>query len=111
LAPGDYSISIMDWGGGGSAVQNLVIENGDKVAAGTTGLQLRATKGLTITGTVVDEGNVAQKNTRLSANPKAGGRGRSARTNDDGTFEITGLAAGALYTVTANAPGRPAVRV
>jgi hypothetical protein len=103
LETGDCQISMMEWGGPGG---QLIIQNGDKVPAGSRDVQLVASKGLTITGTVVDESNSAVKGAGISANPKTGGRSRSGRVNQDGTFEITGLAAGTSYKLMANAQGR-----
>jgi protocatechuate 3,4-dioxygenase beta subunit len=103
LDAGDCQISLVDYGGPGGS---LVIENGDKIPAGSSGVQLRASKGLTITGTVVDEGNTPLKNVNVNAMPTAGGRSRSGRSKDDGSYEITGLSAGVNYKLIANSPGR-----
>jgi carboxypeptidase family protein len=111
LAAGDYTVTIQDWGGGGSGAQQLVIENGDRITAGSTGIVLRAGKGVTITGTVVDEGGTPLKAGSVSAFPKTGGRQRGAQLSSDGTFEITGLSPGLLYNLTASAAGRAVSRV
>jgi hypothetical protein len=101
LSAGDYSVVMPEWGGGAA----LVIENGDKIAAGSTGIQLRASKGVTISGTVEAEGATA-KNGRVSATPKTGGRSRTVGINADGSFEVSGLAAGAVYNLVASVPER-----
>jgi protocatechuate 3,4-dioxygenase beta subunit len=106
LAAGDCQITLQEWGGG--AAQQYVIEGGDKVAAGSQGVRLSASKGLTITGSVVDESGQPAKNARVTAQPKSGGRSRSARINDDGSFEITGVVPGSTYTLTAFAAGKAA---
>jgi hypothetical protein len=103
LETGDCQLSLMEWGGPGAG---LIIQNGDKVPAGSKDVQLVASKGLTITGSVVDEANAPVKNAGVNATAASGGRNRGARVKDDGTYEITGLAAGVTYKVVANAQGR-----
>lgn len=105
LSPGDFQLSLANWTGSGQ--QGLVLENADKIAAGSQGIRLVATKGLTIAGSVVDEAGGPARGAFVSAQPKAGGRGRSARVGDDGTFELTGLAPGGTYRVLVQAPGHP----
>ena len=109
LSPGEFQLSLPDWTGSGQ--QGLVIENGGKIAAGSQGIRLVATKGLTISGSVVDEAGGVMKSAFVSAQPQAGGRGRSARVGDDGTFELTGLSPGGTYRVLVQAPGRPLAKV
>jgi protocatechuate 3,4-dioxygenase beta subunit len=103
LESGDCQISLMEWGGPGAG---LVIQNGDVVPAGSKDVRLVASKGLTITGSVTDEANAPMKNAGVSATAASGGKNRSARVKDDGSFEITGLAAGTTYKVMANVQGR-----
>jgi len=104
LEAGDCSFTIQSMGQSGQ----LVIQNGDKIPAGSKDVRLVATKGLTITGTVVDEAGVAVKGAGVNAQPKGGGnvRGGYATTKDDGSFEVTGLVSGGTYTINVNAQGR-----
>jgi protocatechuate 3,4-dioxygenase beta subunit len=101
LDPGDCSFTLQPGMNGA-----LVLQNGDKVAAGSRDVRLVATKGLTITGTVVDESGAPVKSATLNASAKTGGRGGYAQSHDDGTFEIGGLATGGVYAITATASGR-----
>lgn len=107
LDPGDCAISMPDWGGAGPGA-GLVIQNGDKVPAGTKDVRLVASKGVTITGSVADETGAAIKNAQVSATPKSGGKSRNAASKEDGTFELTGLVAGQSYKLVARVQGRPA---
>jgi hypothetical protein len=105
LEPGDCAISVQEWGGGVAA--GLVIQNGDKVPAGTKDVRLVASKGVTITGSVADESGAAIKNAQIGATPKSGGKSRNAMSKDDGSFEVTGLVAGQSYKLVARFQGRP----
>jgi protocatechuate 3,4-dioxygenase beta subunit len=106
LDAGDCSFTLQ-MGGPGA----LVLANGDKVAAGSRDVRLVATKGVSITGTVVDESGAPVKSASLNAVTKTGGRGGYAQTDDNGAFEISGLAGGGVYSVTASAQGRARGRV
>jgi hypothetical protein len=107
LDPGDWAITMQSWGSN----EGLVIENGDKVPAGTRDVSLVATKGMTISGTVTDEGGTRLTQGNVSAQAKTGGRSRNARIKEDGTFELTGLAAGASYKLLAQSSARATARV
>jgi protocatechuate 3,4-dioxygenase beta subunit len=105
LSAGTYKLHLQTWGQNGRS-RALVLEGGDEVAAGSSGLRLTAVEGATISGTVVDESGQGVANANVSARPAEGGRSQSARTAQDGTFEIGGLADGSSYTLQARAAGK-----
>jgi hypothetical protein len=110
LDAGDCRI-VMQEMGVGSPGAGLVVQNGDKVAAGARDVRLVATKGATISGVVVDEQGTAVRGAWVYATPHGGGaQNRNVRTQEDGAFEVTGLAGGASYDVTASSQDRPAVK-
>jgi protocatechuate 3,4-dioxygenase beta subunit len=108
LDPGDCAISLQAWGG---TNEGLVLENGEKIPAGTRDARLVASKGVTISGTATDERGAAVTQGMITATGKAGGRSRNARVKEDGTFEITGLAGSTTYKLIAQAPGRASARI
>jgi 5-hydroxyisourate hydrolase-like protein (transthyretin family) len=107
LAAGAYRLEVAQWGGSNQA---YVLDAQSTYAAGTANLRLVAGKGVTITGTLVDE----------SGNPVGGGfvnaaakgvNNRYAQGKGDGTFEIVGVAAGQSYELSAQVQGRVNARV
>jgi carboxypeptidase family protein len=107
LDPGDCAISMQSWG----TNEGLVVDNGEKVPAGARDVRLVASKGVTISGTAMDEAGHAVAGGLVTAQGGSGGRSRNARVKEDGTFEITGLAAGASYKLVASSPGRAPARI
>jgi protocatechuate 3,4-dioxygenase beta subunit len=107
LEPGECSIVMQAWG----TTEGFVIENGEKVPAGARDLRLVASKGVTISGTVSDERNAPVTNGSINATAKTGGRPRSGRVKENGTFELTGLSAGTSYKLVVMSPGRATARV
>jgi protocatechuate 3,4-dioxygenase beta subunit len=103
LAPGTYRISVAPWGGPN---QGWVMEQGDAIQAGATGVRLRVSKGVTITGVVLDEAMKPIAGASVSVSDAKGGGWRGAQSKADGTFEVSGLAASTSYTLSAQAPGR-----
>jgi uncharacterized GH25 family protein len=106
LDEGECQINIAE----NPATPGLVLVDADKIPAGTKGLRLVAAKGVTITGSVVDEANAPVKQGFVNANPKGGGQNRGTQIKPDGTFELTGLLSGGTYSVLAQSPGRVPVR-
>lgn len=102
LVAGNYRIEVAQWGGPN---QGYVIDPPVIAAAGTAGLRIVVTKGISITGSVTDEAGRPIDNVSLYAMSKKGGH-RPAQAKGDGTFEISGLQSGESYTVTAQAQGR-----
>ncbi len=102
LLAGSYRIEVAQWGGPN---QGYVIDPPLTAAAGTTGLRIVVSKGISITGSVLDDAGRAVDNVSVHASSKKGGH-RPGQTKSDGTFEIAGLQAGETYTVQAQAQGR-----
>ena len=107
LTQGKYGILLQAWQG--SRHDGNVLSGGDDVAAGDTGVRMTMLAGVKIAGVIVDETGQAIANAWINANPPSG-MGRNARSDKNGSFEITGLPAGQV-TVNANAAGRPPVNL
>jgi protocatechuate 3,4-dioxygenase beta subunit len=102
LESGDCSFTLQTSGPGA-----LVLQNGDKVPAGSRDVRLVATVGVSIKGVVVDDSGGPIEGAMINVNVKSGGgRGGYARSGKDGSFEATGLVAGATYNIQSNLPGR-----
>jgi hypothetical protein len=102
LESGDCSLTLQTSGPGA-----LVLQNGDKVPAGSRDVRLVATVGVSIKGVVVDDSGGPIEGAMINVNVKSGGgRGGYARSGKDGSFEATGLVAGATYNIQSNLPGR-----
>ncbi|MCG3135509.1 MAG: hypothetical protein HMLKMBBP_03168 [Planctomycetes bacterium] len=91
LAPGKYVLTGAKWD---QTQKQFVFSGGDGVAAGTTGVVLRETKGNTVTGKVVDE--KGQPVAGVSLHVQSGNFWRQAQTDANGAFELTGLPEGKL---------------
>lgn len=89
---------------GAPAVESVLI-GADRVAAGTTNIELSYVAGGTIEGTVMDEGGRPFARANVSASPSEGGNGRSETTDAEGRFAVTGLVPGKNYTLTAHCAG------
>ena len=103
LAAGDYRLEVPQWGGPNQA---WVLDAKMNYPAGTTDLRLTVTKGVTISGVLVDEGGAAVAQGWVSAGTKKGGNPKYSQPKADGTWEIAGLESGERYTLTAQAQGR-----
>jgi hypothetical protein len=104
---GDCSIQFA----GASAQKGMLLQGADKVPAGTKGLRLVAVRAAVITGSIVDEGGHAVPGANAQATSNVTGRSQKVGARPDGSFEISGLAPGAAYTVTATGYGRVTARI
>ncbi len=103
LKPGRYRLTMNTWGNGTN--KQMVLEGGQDVAAGSSGITLTATEGAKISGTVVGpDGPVNRASVR--GRPDGGGRSARAVTNESGEFEMTGLEDGKTYTLSVSASGK-----
>jgi uncharacterized GH25 family protein len=102
LAPGAYRITVAPWGGSN---QGWVLESNDAVQAGASGVRLTVVKGVSISGTVVDESGKPIAGASVNAGSAKGGQWRFSQSKEDGSFEVSGLE-GSTFTMSANAPGR-----
>ncbi len=105
LGAGRYTVTAAGWSPNGKVV---IVTGGESVAAGTTGVRLTTSAGLSISGFVVDESGAPIAGARVSANVRGQqqfGPGQNAATDANGKFELTGLAPGKA-TVSVFAPGR-----
>ena len=105
LEAGRYSLALQTWGGNGGARQ-MILEGGQDVAAGSSGLRLTATLGATISGTVVDGAGRGVPHVSVQASPVGGGNGGNTQTDENGAFEIAALQDGVAYNVTVRARGK-----
>lgn len=103
LAPGDYRFDVPQWGGPNQA---WVLEAKSPVPAGTSDVRLTVGKGVTISGTLVDESGTGLTQGWVTAYTKKGGNHKYAQPKPDGAWEIAGLEAGESYTLAAQSQGR-----
>jgi hypothetical protein len=82
---------------------HLLLEGGDDIEAGRRDLVLRAAKGASITGLLVDDAGRPLMGW-VAAYREGTRDGASARTGADSRFEIAGLRPGATYELSATAP-------
>jgi protocatechuate 3,4-dioxygenase beta subunit len=108
LAPGNYNVMLQQWQGG--KYDGLLLQGGSAIAAGTADVRLVATSGERIAGVVVDESGQPIFGAWVNAGSQTMPMQRSARSDKDGRFEITGLPAGTVR-IDAGAPGRPGVHL
>jgi hypothetical protein len=88
-----------------------VLDTRTTYPAGTVDLRLAVSKGVTISGTLVDEaGAPLAGQAWVHAMSKKGGQ-KYSQPKTDGTFEIAGLENGEKYTLQAQAQGRVNVTV
>ena len=103
LAPGDYRLEVPQWGGPNQA---WVIDGTTPYAAGTTNLRINVSKGVTITGVLLDDSGTGLAQGWVTATSKKGGQPKYAQPKGDGTFEIAGLEGGEKYQLNAQVQGR-----
>lgn len=103
LAPGLYRLNVGQMFGNSNG-EEMVVGNAT-FAAGAQNVQVALGKALSIAGQVVDENGSPLKNVNVRAQPKGGGNNLSARTNEQGEFELKNVSPGVQYTVTAQRNG------
>jgi hypothetical protein len=100
LPAGRYEISFVN------DRPHLLLEGGEDVEAGRRDLALRASRGASITGVVVDESGGPLADAPVGAAAKGFRDGPSMTSREDGRFELTGLRAGVEYYVWVSIEGR-----
>lgn len=104
LPEGEYRITSQ--GGWGGNQQTGVLRGGEKVPAGTTGLQIVLAKGATITGRVIGPDGTPLTSVGISAyRSQGGGVHASGQMKEGGEFEIAGLDDDTPYTIQVWAQG------
>ena len=103
LAPGNYKLTVAPWGGSN---QGWVIDGAQTYAAGANGLRIVAGRGVTISGVLVDDTGKPVAGGWINATAKKDTQPRGTQSKEDGTFEVSGLETGAVYTLHGNAQGR-----
>lgn len=104
LSDGDYAITSQQGWGGNQGTG--VVEGGSKIAAGSTNLRLVFGKGVTITGRVVAaDGSPVTSGGVNAYQPQGGNHNSSAQLDQNGEFEISGLADGVTYHLNVWAQG------
>ncbi len=96
LRPGHYRLTTPAQGPGG---KYLVATGGDDLATGTDGATLVAHEGASIAGVVVDERGEPIADALVQVGGAATHEPRGAKTQADGTFEVSGLVPGGRYGV------------
>src|SRR5262249_14364010 len=90
LGPGDYRIEVPPWGGSNQA---WVLDSKTTYPAGTADLRLTVTKGVTISGVMVDDTGAPLNQSWVMATSKKGAQ-KYGQSRGDGTFEIPALETG-----------------
>lgn len=93
LADGRYRLRVAaPWGSG----VNVRPTTSDPIAAGSRDVTVKAQRGLTISGRIVDAQKQPASNCWINAEPETDGprQWTGAQSKDDGTFEIAGLGEG-----------------
>ncbi len=103
LAPGTYRIGRVQ-PERSSRPEPLL--GGERVEAGTHGVQLVVGTAATLRGRVVDDRASPLGGARVRATPRAGGQALNATTNSDGAFVIEAAIQDAVYDVDAWMPDR-----
>jgi uncharacterized GH25 family protein len=101
LEPGQYTVDHLPW----DQDNVWVFEAPVTCAAGTTDLRIVATKGLPISGTVVDESGAPIANAEVKGDSAKGGAARHAQSGADGKFRFGAFPASSTITLTATAAG------
>lgn len=98
IGPGNYKLDIAPWGGNSSG---LSLDSKESYPAGTKDIKLVASKGVTISGVVVDEAGAGIATAFINT----GKRNSWGQSHADGAFEVGGLEAGATCTLQVQAQG------